>query len=210
MENSYQIGDIRRRNQVGLKGKQKVRWSKCTSCGIEKWAMVPVKEDYLCVSCNSRKWMKEANIVLNNAPHKIDCKCHRCRIGKGYFKGANNPMWNGGEQKLKSGYIYSWVSDNSPYRCMCAAINNRRNYVAKHRLIMAEHIGRPLLRSETVHHINGIRDDNRIENLELWSSSHQSGQRIDDQIKWAIELLKTHNYTIKKNKHNEKRISNDK
>lgn len=57
---------------------------------------------------------------------------------------------------------------------------------------MENMLGRHLLPGEEVHHINGVRDDNREENLELWSSSHPAGQRVSDKIKWAIEILKTY------------------
>jgi len=65
--------------------------------------------------------------------------------------------------------------------------NGRR--VMEHRLIMEAHLGRTLLPSETVHHVNGDRSDNRLANLELWSSSQPPGQRIKDKVEWARSII---------------------
>ena len=84
---------------------------------------------------------------------------------------SNHGSWKGGRSKTNQGYSLVLLPVDDPLRCMALATG----YVMEHRYVMAKHLGRPLLSSETVHHINGKRDDNRPENLELRVGKHGKG-----------------------------------
>lgn len=80
-----------------------------------------------------------------------------------------------------SGYVRAYRPDH-PNAAKVGGI------LLQHIYVMSEHLGRPLRRGETVHHKNGIRHDNRLENLELWVSKHPAGQRVEDLISFAKEI----------------------
>lgn len=75
------------------------------------------------------------------------------------------------------GYVEVYVGADHPMA--------RDSRVGEHRLVMSEHLGRPLFENENVHHKNGDKTDNRIENLELWVVAQPKGQRPPDLLKYA-------------------------
>lgn len=99
--------------------------------------------------------------------HGIQCQRTGPRSGEGH------PDWKGGRTTNKDGYIEVYCPDHP---------NRRKHtpYVLEHRLVMERHLGRYLTRQEVVHHRNGVKDDNRIENLELFSTN---GEHLSETLK---------------------------
>jgi len=82
-----------------------------------------------------------------------------------------------------------WEKDGTITPLGYKKITRNGNSILEHRYVMEQHLGRKLSLNENVHHINGNRLDNRIENLELWIKSQPCGQRAEDLVKWAKEIL---------------------
>ncbi len=174
---------------LDFRKKQKLRsLVVCNSCKIEKnrsefWIKCPKLQriHHECKDCGckrikerSEEWRLKERIRSRN----------RERVKRGIP--LDSPLL---KKRDGSGYI-----DQNGYRMLmrpghpnCITKDGR---IAEHTFVMSKHLGRPLFKNENVHHKNGMRSDNRIENLELWIRKQPYGQRVEDKISWCVDFLK--------------------
>lgn len=100
------------------------------------------------------------------------------------WQGEDNPRWNNGRTHDSHGYVLVQMPNHSQAE--------NRGYVREHRIIMEKHIGRLLLTTEDVHHINGDKQDNRIENLELVANRSEHIKKHHTDIGKETRFKKGH------------------
>jgi len=129
-----------------------------------------------CPLCGKERWVRLEKYKAKNPA------CYKCRP-----KGESSYNWRGGRSKDNQGYIRVKLSPNSPFLCMA----DSKGYVVEHRLVMAQHLERPLEKNEIVHHADGIREHNNIENLSLGTkATHELGYKdgYEKGLKDGLEL----------------------
>lgn len=149
-----------------------------------KWTVVRLHSK----GSKTRWWCRclcghERDVVSGNLLSGQSTGCYECANGR--QRGSDSPHWKGGRRVSESGYVFLHGEVFPGYESL-------HREQPEHRIVMARHLNRPLLPEENVHHINGVRDDNRIENLELWTTSQPSGKRVEDVVDWAREILRTY------------------
>ena len=111
-------------------------------------------------------------------------ECDRAYFGKGLCKAHYERLRTG---TTLHGRIRSKAKAGDGHRDKHGYItfHHSKGKILEHHLVMEQEIGRPLFDHENVHHLNGQRSDNRLENLELWSTSQPPGQRVADKLAWC-------------------------
>lgn len=180
--------------KVGRNGKRLLIEVSCLDCGNRFMAKPSHLDRGHAKYCSKVCWYKNSHpvgsvrtIPAKSCPHcgkeflvhhqkrqkycSMECRNH-------YKSGPNNPSWKGGRVN-HAGYVEIY-NPKHPQA-------NAAGRVREHRLVMEQMIGRSLLKNESPHHLNGIRSDNRPENLELWARVQPSGQRVSDMVRFLVE-----------------------
>jgi hypothetical protein len=165
--------------------------SKCKKCQKTRLNVGDIDGDF-CRYCYVID-LKEKNLIWKEK-HKKMCRDYR-RKKRGIDTELPLIYAPAGSGSIKKGQGYKVIC-RKEFRGMPHA--DKKGRIAEHTYIMMKHLGRPLKKGENVHHINGIRDDNRLENLELWHKSQPPGQRLDQKVEWCIKFLTDYGYTVSK------------
>jgi hypothetical protein len=140
------LGDLIKGKSIGKYGTATYIYVKCNICKNDRWVI------------------NKPKILSPFSKHCNNCARHLPKL-----RMDNNGCWKGGRKINAKGYIEIKLPYDSPYLPMA----NMQRYVREHRLIMAKHIGRLLYPWEIIHHLNGNKSDNRIENLLLLPNQNE-------------------------------------
>lgn len=146
---------------------------------------------HACVKCGKVRAIK----IYDIKKKVFTGLCRACNNKMNYRKyghGKNAGHWKGGLKHHRNGYLSRYVAPDHPLFSMAnsSSIHGFGSYISEHRFVMAMHLGRCLKPEEVVHHINGNKEDNRIENLELLpnKASHVPYNLLQKQVQELKEV----------------------
>lgn len=170
------------RSEHGVPSRHKRTWLKCLECG----------KDF---------WVNDARIRKEKRYGETKFCNNKCRYG--YWKKHGTPIYRppglpatsygfpdrkiNGKLFDDKGYVLVETPLDHPKRI--SKVGKVRSRIREHVLVMEKMLGRPLYPYEKVHHRNGIKTDNRPENLELWIRTHSDGVRVSDLYAKDIDRL---------------------
>lgn len=182
---AYEVGTIKRASEIGYKSPV---------------LYVVVR----CLNCGQKRWIQKAH--LKSSTYTGLCNhCNPAHNVRRRLAGKEHPSWKGGRFTKSDGWVFVYVEPGDFFHKMA----DGRNYVPEHRLVMAKHLKRCLLPWEVVHHKNGVRDDNRQENLKLlpsqkhhmspmlWEREMRKRDKRIKELEERVTLLEAENIVLK-------------
>lgn len=169
------IGDIVSSSQVNKRHRGRYIYMRCPECGSGHWVRLEAYKGDCLGYCR-----KHYGIAIGRANTGGKRSEATKKLLGDQKRGAKNHWWRGGKFKNHE-YIALYLSPDHPLFEMTVA----HGRVFEHRIVMANQLGRPLRDEEVVHHINGIKTDNRIENLRLFANQsehmiiHNGGEIVE-------------------------------
>lgn len=156
-----------------LAGQKLGRWLVKTKAGTKNR-----KTMWSCVcDCGKEKIVRSTHLLSGKSR---SCGCTSSEWNRSHT-GKDGANWKGGRRVDEEGYVQLYIPSHP---------NSKSNgYIREHRVVMEEKLNRFLEKNENVHHINGNKQDNHPNNLELWITSQPPGQRVSDLVNWANQVI---------------------